>query len=206
MVSKGAERETFFFFLSLYLSTPLLGIEASTSPLEEVRKCHWITRAASKWHFLPPLNMGWRVRPRGCSCNLAIKIIFYPINSYHLRVLWASSFYQKVQVMGLSSGISLSKAKMGLRLSPLPNPGKVGALGTRYDLFFIDSSTLTAHDFTHLQHYKHPVTRNSIGRHNGAKADCQSPLSNPAKVGALCTSYKLFLYIVTTLTAQDFTY
>ena len=107
-----------------------MGIEPSTSPLEEVRKCHWITRVAGEWHFLPPLNTGWRVRPRGCACNLAIpllikkkkknlaiKIIFYPINSYDLQVVWASSFYQKVQIMGSSSGISLSKTKMGLRLT-----------------------------------------------------------------------------------------
>ena len=138
-------------FFGLYLSTPQSGIEPSTSPLEEVRKCHWITRVAGKWHFLPPLNMGWRVRPRGCVCNLAIKIIFYPINSYHLEVVWASSFYQKVQVMGSSSGISLSKTKMGLRLttnhlSTTPQKWELYTLGTTFFLLIV--TTLPAQDFT----------------------------------------------------------
>ena len=40
---------------------------------------------------------------------------------------------------------------------------------------------------------------------NGVKTDYQSPLYDPTKVGALYTRYHLFLLIVTTLPAQDFT-
>jgi len=49
----------------------------------------------------------------------------------------ASTFCQKGQVKGMSSGISLSK-RIGGKVayqSPLPNPAKVGVLCIKYDLY-----------------------------------------------------------------------